>query len=251
MTQTVKEVALRGSSDSPHPTGLDLADNKKEVAIVAMGGSKTDFINGCMSAKGKPHKEVWMCNYMAGVINPAFYDMIWAMDHFMPKEDGDDAHEFPEFYKKLLVESGKPIMTSVAPDKMKNTVPYPMEDVVRFVGGAYFPRVTTVYAFVYAIMQGYERIFLYGTDFTFPAGCMPPDFYKLAEDSNMEFAVKGAACLNFWVGLALGRGIQVVMPGGNDLLKPGPFDSTRMYYGYPRDFKQIIPSKDKEEKENV
>ena len=206
----------------------------KVLAIVAMGGTNAYYVHQTMMGK-KPHDEVWMCNVMASIIHPNHYDMIWVMDNIL-----EESHRWSEFAMKAMIDSGKPIMTSIShPDwKGKETL-YPLAKVLKFIGNGYRPNTNTAYAFTYALMLGYKNIVLYGTDFAVPETLLqkfPPQFLELVEKVGMEYSVEGAKCMTFWVAHASAHGVKVYLPPNSSLIPSQSYRPDRPFYGYPKDY---------------
>lgn len=211
-------------------------ENKDKVlGIVAMGGSNGHFIHQAMQGL-KPHSDVWICNVMASIINPALYDMIWVMDNILEPE-----HRWSEFSMQAMINSGKPIMTSMPhPDWQGKEVLYPLEEVLKFIGNGYRPNTNTAYAFVYALMKGYKKIVLYGTDFAIPEHLkqkFPKQFFDLVDQVGMEYTIEGARCMTFWIAHASANGVQVYLPPDSILIPSRSYRPDRPFYGYPKDYK--------------
>jgi len=196
----------------------------KSLGLVAMGESKTTFMSRVMHNNGsKPHDHVWACNLAATLLHPDLYDTIWMMDDAVE-------HNFP--WLENLYKTNKPIFTSTAyPDLYDNFVEYPLNDVKEFVKNEPRPDCTTAYAFVYALMCGdYDEIYLYGTDFVFPA--LPDIFWQRMDEIGGECFVRGHSCMNYWTGKAVGAGINVIVPEQSGLLY---YDNNKPWYGYRKD----------------
>lgn len=135
-----------------------------------------------------------------------------------------------------MCKAGIPIYVSKKWPDVPNTVEYPIEEIK-----ANFPHYfmdSFSYMFALAIHEGFERIELYGIDFRYfnelgeliwrpEAGKPWADFAKEHPDWNFEtFMMKQhnwldeTHCGAFWVGLAIGRGIEVVISQRSSLMKP-------------------------------
>ena len=75
------------------------------------------------------------------------------------------------------------------------TTPYPIEDILKTFGTAYFVD-SVCYMIALAIYQGYEMIRFYGVD------CRA-----------YAYAVTERACTEFWCGVARGKGLQLRIAG--------------------------------------
>jgi len=102
-----------------------------------------------------------------------------------------------------------PIYMQYQTDIIPKSVSYPLHDVV----GEVFPLFkrgedtvkyfTSTFAYMMgvAIMEGFERVEIYG--------------FEMADD--VEY-VKQKACAEFWIGYAMGKGIEIYTPPGNQIL---------------------------------
>lgn len=184
----------------------------KRVAIVAMGESRKDFVTNYLVARSEDpisDAEIWAINYMGGVIQ---CDRIIAMDPFTEQETVD---AYPPHILAKIKNSGVPIYSSAKAEGF-NVVEYPLDAIKERLGGfAYFNN-TVAYAIALAIHEGVEQLMLFGCDFTYP---------------NIETAESGRGCAEFWIGVALARGMQIVIGGSSTLLDQ---HSGRQLYGYPK-----------------
>ena len=147
-------------------------------------------------------------------------------------------HSFsnPKDVEEDMRKAGIPIYVSKKWANVPNTVEYPIEEIK-----ANFPHYfmdSFSYMFALAIHEGFERIELYGIDFRYfnelgeliwrpEAGSPWPDFIKKYPDWSFEtFMMKQhnwldeTHCGAFWVGLAIGKGIEVVTSQRSSLMKP-------------------------------
>jgi hypothetical protein len=95
-----------------------------------------------------------------------------------------------------------PIYTPRLHPDYPGLVEFPLEDVINNVGHAYFNS-TAAYAAAFAIYLGVKRISLFGCDYTYP---------------NAHHAEKGRACLEFLLGIASARGIEIGVSDRSSLL---------------------------------
>jgi hypothetical protein len=93
-------------------------------------------------------------------------------------------------------------MTSFKHLGYPSLVEFPLEEVVNHFGRGYFNG-TGAYAVAYAIFKGATKISLFGCDFTYP------DAHK---------AEKGRACMEFWLGYAAAKGIEMALPYNTSLM---------------------------------
>ena len=75
---------------------------------------------------------------------------------------------------------------------------------------------TAAYAMAYAIYDGASKVSIFGCDYTYP---------------NAHDAERGRGCLEFWIGYARARGIEVLVPQTSSLLDALHPANERLY-GY-------------------
>jgi len=191
------------------------------VAIVGLGPTCTTFFEltrrlGGISAYCD---ELWGINNLGDVLR---CDRIFHMDDVKVQELRAAAQ--PEGYITNMLRWLKthpgPIYTSVVREGYPGLVAFPLEAVMNRTrdgnGGAPYFNSTVAYAVAYAIHIGVQRISLFGVDFTLP---------------NRLHAEKGRACVEFWLGIAAARGIQVSIPPGTPLMDACAQPAERLY-GY-------------------
>ena len=101
-------------------------------------------------------------------------------------------------------EKGFPVYTLGKYDDLKNNIQYPMQEVIKEFGIAYF--LTNIsYMLALAIMQKPKNIYLYGVDMDFGTA----KEYMQNEKGNIEY----------WLGQATGRGIQFHLSQSSTLMK--------------------------------
>jgi len=109
---------------------------------------------------------------------------------------------------------GVPVYTSGAyPIFTKNEV-YPIDKIVKEFNALFFLNVIC-YMIAHAVYEGFEEISLYGCD--------------MRTDTGHEYRVNEKGAVEFWVGAACGRGIQVNIPEESYLCKRV---MTGNFYGY-------------------
>lgn len=105
---------------------------------------------------------------------------------------------------------------------------FPIEDCVKEFGLPYFTN-TICYMIAYALLQGAKEIELYGVN---QAG------------SNEYVEEKGG--VEYWIGVALGRGVKLTINGKNSMLMKFKGRYGRdMLYGYLQSYPEIIQTKEK------
>lgn len=181
----------------------------KRVSIVAMGDSRNDFIAASMVPHVPPELdgEVWAINLMAAVIR---YDRAFHMDPF-------DEHMLDHWGAgtiKRMCSQGKPIYTSRPNPAVPGSIDYPLDQVVEKLQVRYFNN-TVAYAVALAIVEGFEEIVLFGADFTYP---------------DRHAAEAGRGCVEFWLGVAMQKGIRIRVAENSTLMDAHNKGET--FYGY-------------------
>lgn len=182
----------------------------KTIAIVAMGASAASYVVMAAHSGGKQRVAdfVVAINAMAGVIH---HDLLIAMDDLRVQEErirGMEAGEVGENPPLMgtmqwLRHYDRPWLTSRAwPEKYPHAEEFPIEAVVGDLGTAYMNN-TVAWAVAWAIAQGAARIKLFGADFSYP---------------NRHGAEAGRGCVEYLLGIAHGRGIQIEVPVETTLL---------------------------------
>lgn len=190
---------------------------KKRVAIVGMGESRNDFIMGRLLPESSAviaDSEVWAVNYMAAVIR---CDKMIAMDPF---DQPDIEHHYPPGHLEWLRESQLPIISCKKVEGY-NIEEYPLEDVKKTFGGFQYFNNTVAYAVALAIHREAEEIIMFGCDYYYVDPNRP--------DWNAKALETGRACVEFWLGVAVARGIRVVVAASSSLLDQS---TGRPLYGY-------------------
>jgi len=96
-----------------------------------------------------------------------------------------------------------PVYTLGDYKELKNNIRYPMQEIIKEFKIAYFQN-TASYMLALAIMQQPKQIELYGMDMSF--------------GSMTEYMRNEKACVEFWLGVAKGRGIIHLVTKGSTLL---------------------------------
>lgn len=191
-------------------------DVPEHVAILGLGPSLEEYVNIAKRLGGKHVycDEVWGINAVAGVI---MCDRVFHMDDVRIQEIR--AQALPEsniarMLEWLRVHPG-PVVTSRAHPDYPGLVEFPLEAVLNHLGHDYFNS-TAAYAVAYAIHIGVKKISLFGCDYTYP---------------NAHDAERGRACVEFWLGVARARGIQIAVAKQSSLLDALHTRAERLY-GY-------------------
>ena len=100
--------------------------------------------------------------------------------------------------------TGLPVYTPIPYPSLKNNIVYALKEVVEEFGvGFYLDSVA--YMLAYAIMQKPKNLVLFGID--------------MRPDSGKEWHLNEKGCIEFWLGMAMGREIEVHLPIESQLLK--------------------------------
>lgn len=163
--------------------------------------------------------EVWGINALGNVFA---CDRVFHMDDLKVQEaraalkpDGNIAAMV-----RWLKTARGPVYTSVVRPGYPGLVAFPLEEVLSAghdgPSGAPYFNSTAAYVVAFAIHIGVRKISLYGVDYTMP---------------NAHEAEKGRACVEYWLGIAAARGIEILVPSTSSLLDACEPDATRLY-GY-------------------
>jgi hypothetical protein len=189
------------------------------VSILGMGPSLRAFVELTrrLGGRGAYCDQVWAINALGNVYD---CDKVFHMDDVRIQEIRAAARPDSNIARMLDWMKGHrgPIVTSRAHPEYPGLVEFPLADVVNDVPQAYFNS-TAAYAVAYAVVvEKASKISCFGMDFTYP---------------DAHQAEKGRACVEFWLGIAAARGVQVVVPQGSTLLDAiYPLVSTDRFYGY-------------------
>lgn len=203
------------------PQAVDLRTNYAEpvpahVAILGLGPSVVSFLEFTkrLGGRSKFCDEVWGINAIGDVFD---CDRVFHMDDVRIQEIR--ARAKPESNIATLVGWLKrhpgPVYTSRPHLDYPGLVPYPLEYVVRNTGYAYMNN-TAAHAVAFAVAMGVKKLSLFGMDFTY---------------AHSHHAEKGRACVEFWLGFAAARGIQISIPQRSSLMDGCEPDRARPY-GY-------------------
>lgn len=192
----------------------------QSVAIVAMGASKASYTTDASQAGGR-HKlvdEVWAINNMGGVVQ---CDRVFHMDDLKLQEQRaangkTDVGHMLEWIKRGDV----PVYTSRRYEDYPSSVEYPLAFVLDAVAKDLYFNSTTAYAPALAIALGVKRIHFYGCDFSYA--------------DNPHKRERGRGCLEYWIGLANAKDIEIVLPPDTPLMDSN-VPGSRLY-GYDTEY---------------
>jgi hypothetical protein len=186
------------------------------VCILGLGPSLEAFVDYVKRLGGRHAfcDEVWGINAVAGVIQ---CDRVWHMDDVRIQEIRAAARPDSNIARMLewMRRHPGPIYTSRSHPDYPGLVEFPLEDVINSCGWAYFNS-TAAYAVAYAVHIGVKKISLWGADFSY---------------ANSHDAEKGRGCVEFHLGIAAERGIEIGFPAQSSLMDANAPISERLY-GY-------------------
>lgn len=180
--------------------------DKKTVCIVGMGPAGKDLLP-CEPSD----VEMWGLNL--GHLGWVDIDKYSAWFQLHPLSAITSYYYEHEAHLEFLRTFGKPVYLHDEPDESIPTgIRYPYEDVCKTIGSNYFATNTLPYMVALAIHQGFERIKVYGV------GMGEQDIGDSYARPSMEFVL----------GLAVGKGIEVWVPDDSPLLKGNLYARTVM-----------------------
>lgn len=190
----------------------------KRVAIVAMGASIGAYCQLASSRGGwfEVADEVWAINATAAVVKHHRAFVMDDVKHTIHKEAHEDKRATALGILRWLPNHPGPVYTSKAYPEWPALVEYPLRDVLQAVGGVEYMNTTVAYAVGMAMYLGVQELSLYGCDFTYP---------------NIHAAESGRGCVEYLLGIACSRGMQLNLPDTTTLLDANVEDGRRLY-GY-------------------
>lgn len=184
------------------------------IAIVALGQSGLDYVRLTEGVGGQMHlfDEVWAINGFGSILQ---CDRVFHMDDVRIQEArAKSGNKKIANMLKWMKKHPGPIYTSRVHPDYPGLVEYPLESILnspRTTKRAYFDG-TVAYAVAMAVHEGVKSISMFGADYVF----------KNATE-------KGRACLEYWLGVAEARGIDIKVAKSSSLLDT---NTGAMLYGY-------------------
>ncbi len=186
------------------------------IAILGLGPSVRQFLEMTKRLGGRRAfcDEVWGINALGDVFA---CDRVFHMDDVRIQEIRAVANPGSNIAQMLmwLKTHPGPVVTSQAHPDYPGLVEFPLADVLTDFPLGYFNS-TAAYAVAYALHIGATKITCFGMDFTYP---------------DVHDAEKGRACVEFWLGMAAARGIEIALPKTTTLLDAMNSTAER-FYGY-------------------
>jgi|ERR1035437_2522209 SAM-dependent methyltransferase len=189
----------------------------KSVAILGLGPSLNTYV-GIVKRLGGRHKlcdETWGINAVLDVIkcDRGFHGDDVRIQQI--RADADPNGNIAAMLPWLKTHPG-PIYTGRTHPDYPGLVEYPLADVLNSCGGNRYFNSTAALAMAYAVHIGVKKIFFFGADFSY---------------ASSHSAERGRACVEFWIGFAMARGITVSIAGTSTLLDACVPPAERLY-GY-------------------
>lgn len=186
------------------------------VAIVGLGPSSDEYVGLCKRLGGRHAfaDQTWVINAYGSVLE---HDIVFHMDDIRVQlaraaaEPTSNIAAMVEWLRK----HEKRVITSIPHPDFPAFEFFPLEDVVNKFPLAYFNS-TAAYAVAYALWLEVDKISLFGLDFTYP---------------DAHDAEKGRACVEYWLGMAAERGVELAVPKASTLLDACNSQAQR-FYGY-------------------
>ena len=188
----------------------------RHVCILGLGPSVRQYLEITKRWGGRRAycDEVWGINALGDVFA---CDRIFHMDDVRIQQIRSAAKPDSNIAQMLkwLKTTAIPVVTSRAHPDYPALVEFPLAEVVTQFPLAYFNS-TAAYAVAYALHIGATKISCFGMDFTY---------------ENSHDAEKGRACVEFWLGTAAARGVELAMPKTTSLMDACNAQEHR-FYGY-------------------
>lgn len=190
----------------------------KHIVILGLGPSLNQYVDLArrLGGRRKLGDEVWAINALGDVLA---CDRVFHMDDVRIQEVRAAAlpkSNIAAMLSWLRTHPG-PIYTSRLHPDYPGLVEFPLEAVLNDLGFPYFNS-TAAYAVALAIHEGASTISLFGIDYTY---------------ANAHSAEQGRGCVEFWLGLAYQRGIEINVSEASSLLDTCRGGAER-FYGYGR-----------------
>ena len=189
---------------------------KMHVAILGLGPSVRQYLELTKRCGGRRAfcDETWGINALGDVF---ICDRIFHMDDVRIQQIRADAKPESNIARMLdwLKTTATPVVTSRPHADYPALEEFPLAEVLTMMPLGYFNS-TAAYAVAYAIYVGATKITCFGMDFTY---------------ADANHAEKGRACVEFWLGIAAARGIELGMPKTTSLMDAYNPRAQR-FYGY-------------------
>ncbi len=186
------------------------------ITILGLGPSLDDYVyhTKCLGGRSAYCDEVWGINAVGDVLA---CDRIIHMDDVRVQERRAEARPQSNIANmvKWLRKTSVPVYTCHVEPGFASLVEYPLNDVIGNLGECYFNG-TAAYAIALAIHEGATKISIFGCDYSY---------------EHSHHAERGRACVEFWIGIAKHRGIEIALPRNTSLLDAYEGEQA-LFYGY-------------------
>lgn len=164
------------------------AKKPRKVAIVGTAPSSRT-----LAPFDDPTWEIWVIK---------LYNAVPRWDRWYEIHDLESGKaRWPKDYTAFLqTDHGKPVYMQETSPEIPNSVRFPREEIIK-VFGRYFTN-SIAWMIAHAMVEGVDEIGLFGVD--------------MAQDTEYRYQ---RPCCEYYIGLAVGRGITVHIPPQSDLLK--------------------------------
>jgi hypothetical protein len=158
--------------------------------------------------------QVWVINNAYRKQEPGRINAVFHMDTLDTYGDSELNREKFDKFVTDVVRLNVTVVCQKHYGHIPKSIPYPLEQICHHFGGLKYFTSSIAYAFALAIATGFERITLPGLNYM---------------NDGWEYAPQ-KACLDFWAGVAVARGIKLNLPEKSGLIKPWIWQSP--LYGY-------------------
>lgn len=162
--------------------------------------------------------ELWTVNH--GYVTQSNMTRLYFMDTLKEVIKADKDFDDDGFIKEIN-KLGIPIYCQEQYPEIENSIAYPKDYIVNYFGISYFTS-TIAFMLAHAIAIGFGKIIL----------------HKVLLHPHAPEYQEQKACLDFWCGVAIGKGIQVVISPGSVLCKPFPWQAQT--YGYTKQRPEVL-----------
>jgi len=189
--ETTKETKVETKEEPKKVYKMELVKELDNIFILGRGQSL-----GFCPVKKPDKSEYWGCN---NIYKAREVDRLFIMHDVYVTQYNRGTKIIEEANGK-----GFPVYTLGKYEELKNDVPYPIEEVIKEFKIAYF--LTNIsYMLALAIMQRPKNLCLFGVDMDF--------------GTAKEYMQNEKGCVEFWLGMATGRGIRFYLSQGSTLMK--------------------------------
>lgn len=207
---------VRTDAGVDHATPVLVQAAPKKVALVAMGATSAVY-NSLVASHGHRKTlfdETWVINAMGSLMQ---FDRAFVMQDIATNiREESKERKVAQGILKWLPECTQPVYTTTAYPEWPALVEYPVQDVLRFLGGPPYLNNSVAYAIAYAMYIGVHELFLFGCDFTY---------------TDNHISESGRGCCEYVIGIGVARGMKFAIPDSSTLLDANK-PTERKLYGF-------------------